>query len=85
MINIVLLTYKEEQFGVRYSFDRYLHYYYNGDMRQFLADRSELEKGQKIKILLAGRLQIPSLICLKDMYLPKIGKRVMQVAFKLFE
>jgi len=77
MINVVLLTYKEEQFGVKYSFDRYLNYYYNGDLRQFLADRSELAKAQQIKILLAGRLQIPSLICLKDMYLPKIGKRVM--------
>ena len=42
-------------------------------MKQFLADRAELAKVQRIKILLAGRLQIPSLICLKDMYLANIG------------
>ena len=53
-------------------------------MKQFLSDRVELAKIQRIKVLLAGRLQIPSFICLKDMYLANIGLRVMQVAVKLF-
>jgi hypothetical protein len=44
MINVTLLTYKGEQFGVRHNFERYLQYYYNGDMKEFLADRAELAK-----------------------------------------
>ena len=44
-------------------------------MKQFLADREDLALVQRMKILLAGRVQIPSLICLKDMYLTKIGRR----------
>lgn len=42
IINVGLLTYKGEQFGVKHSFDNFLKYHYKNDMKLFLADRKEL-------------------------------------------
>lgn len=42
IINVGLLTYKGEQFGVKHSFENFLKYQYNNDMKLFLADRKEL-------------------------------------------
>jgi len=42
IINVGLLTYKEEQFGVKHSFENFLNYQFNNDMKMFLADRKDL-------------------------------------------
>lgn len=42
IINVGLLTYKDEQFGVKHSFENFLSYQYKNDMKMFLADRKDL-------------------------------------------
>jgi hypothetical protein len=42
IINVGLLTYKGEEFGVKHSFENFLNYYYKNDMKSFLADRKDL-------------------------------------------
>jgi hypothetical protein len=42
IINVGLLTYKGEEFGVKHSFENFLNFYYNNDMKAFLADRKDL-------------------------------------------
>jgi len=56
IINVGLLTYKGEQFGVKHSFDNFLKYHYNNDMKLFLADRKELSQIQRMKVMLAGKV-----------------------------
>ena len=66
IINVGLLTYKGEEFGVKHSFENFLGYYYNNDMKSFLADRKELSAFQRMKVLLAGRVIVPKVVCLKE-------------------
>jgi len=42
IINIGLLTYKSEQFGVKESFEDFLQYNFDNQMKLFLSDRREL-------------------------------------------
>jgi hypothetical protein len=42
VINIGLLTYKDEQFGVRESFEDHLKAHYGNSMKEFLRDRKKL-------------------------------------------
>jgi len=42
IINIGLLTYADEQFGVRDSFEDFLKLKYNNSMKEFLRDRKKL-------------------------------------------
>lgn len=42
IINVGLLTYKEEQFGVAQSFEEFLKVNYDNSMKQFLFDRKKL-------------------------------------------
>lgn len=42
MINIGVLTYADEQFGVKYSFEDFLKNTYNNSMKEFLKDRKKV-------------------------------------------
>ena len=44
ILNIGLLTYKNEKFGVSESFEDFLKYNYDGSMRHFLHDRKRLAR-----------------------------------------
>lgn len=65
MINIGLLTYADEQFGVKENFEDFLKTKYRGSMKEFLKDRKKVAQTQRLEILLAGRVEIPNLICQK--------------------
>ena len=39
ILNIGLLTYKEERFGIDETFEDFLKYNYDSSMKHFLADR----------------------------------------------
>jgi len=82
IINVGLLTYKEEQFGVKHSFENFLNYQYNNDMKMFLADRKELAQIQRMKVLLAGKVLVPKITCPKEIFLEEHGLKVMPLAVK---
>ena len=42
IINIGLLTYEDEQFGLRESFEEFLKQKYNNSMKEFLKERKKL-------------------------------------------
>lgn len=65
VINIGLLTYSDEKFGVAESFEDFLKTMFNGSMKDFLKDRRKAAQVQRLEILLAGQVQIPKLICQK--------------------
>ena len=67
MINIGLLTYADEQFGVTESFEDFLKNKFKGSMKDFLKDRKKVTQIQRLEILLAGQVQIPKLICMKSL------------------
>ena len=66
IVNVGLLTYSFEQFGVRDSFEECLKYHYNNSMKSFLSDRKHLSQAQRASVLLAAKLAIPKLICPKE-------------------
>lgn len=63
IINLGLLTYADEAFGLRDSFEDFLKTKFGGSMKEFLKDRKKVAQMQRLEILLAGRVEIPSLIC----------------------
>ncbi len=63
IINIGLLTYADEQFGVKESFEDFLKSNYNNSMKEFLRDRKKVAQTQRVEVLLAGRIEVPNLIC----------------------
>jgi len=65
MINIGLLTYADEKFGVKESFEDFLKNKFKGSMKDFLKDRKKVTQVQKLDILLAGQVQIPKMVCMK--------------------
>jgi len=48
LINVGLLTYRDEQFGINESFEDFLRQYYDNSMKQFLNDRKKLAAVQRI-------------------------------------
>lgn len=67
MVNVGLLTYKNEQFGVKTSFEQFLKRNYSGNMKAFLQERKELALVQRKQILIAGRVKVPKIYCLKEL------------------
>lgn len=65
LVNIGLLTYQDEQFGVDESFEDFLKFTYDNSMKLFLQDRKQLAEKQKISVLLAGKLLPPRMSCIK--------------------
>ena len=69
VINVGLLTYKEEQFGVKESFEDFLANNFENQMKFFLNDRKQLALDQRLQVLLAGKVYIPKISCLKEIYI----------------
>lgn len=67
IINIGVLTYADEQFGLKDSFEDFLKVNYNNSMKEFLRDRKKLAQHQKVEILLAGRVDVPNLVCPREL------------------
>lgn len=65
IINIGLLTYADEKFGLTDSFEEFLKDSFSGSMKDFLKDRRKAALVQRLEILLAGQVQIPKLVCQK--------------------
>ena len=81
LLSVGLLTYKHEQFGVKQSFEELLKSKYEGNMKAFLQERKELSSKQRQQVLLTGRVEVPKLVCLKEIkqyevnYIPIALKR----------
>ena len=82
MINIGVLTYADEQFGIKQSFEDFLKNSYNGSMKDFLKDRKKVAQQQRVEILLAGRIEIPQLTCQRELHLSEINEKVIPLAIK---
>ena len=68
IINIGLLTYADEEFGGRDSFEDLLKIRYQGSMKEFLRDRKKLAQIQRLEVLLAGRVEVPGpLTCQREL------------------
>ena len=77
-----MLTYKGEEFGVKHKFEEFLQYIYRNDMKAFLADRKDLARAQRMKVLLAGRVTVPKLVCTREMHLKDLNVSVLPLAVK---
>ena len=82
MINIGLLTYADEQFGVRDSFEDFLKINYNNSMKEFLRDRKKLALTQRIEILLAGKVEVPSIVCARELAFSDLNEKAIPLAIK---
>jgi len=81
-INISLLTYGDEEFGVKETFEDFLKNQYNGSMKEFLKDRKKLAQQQKMEILLAGKIEVPSLSCPREMKIKKVDEKMIPLVVK---
>ena len=63
MISLSLLTYADEQFGITKTFEQFIKDQFRSSMKDFLKDRKKLAIDQSMEILLAGRVEIPLLVC----------------------
>ena len=82
LINIGLLTYQGEEFGVKESFEDFLRTNYDNSMKAFLADRKQLSVDQRIEILMAGKVDVPKIVCLKEMNLGQFNQKIVPIAIK---
>ena len=82
IINIGVLTYADEQFGLKDSFEDFLRSSYNNSMKEFLRDRKKLSTQQRIEILLAGKVDIPSVCCQKELYDSELKEKVIPLVVK---
>lgn len=82
IINIGLLTYQNEEFGVKETFEHFLSQNYENSMKAFLNDRKELALQQRIEILLAGKVNVPKITCLKEMNLGQFDQKIVPIAIK---
>ena len=82
IINIGLLTYADEQFGVKESFEDFLKTNYSNSMKEFLRDRKKVAQTQRIEILLAGKVESPSLICQKELVMTDYQEKVLPLVVK---
>lgn len=82
IINIGLLTYADESFGVKESFEDFLKLNYNSSMKEFLRDRKKVAQQQRLEILLAGRVEVPSLICQKELVVTDLNEKVVPLVVK---
>ena len=82
MINIGLLTYADESFGVNQSFEEFLKTNYSNSMKEFLKDRKKAVLNQRVEILLAGKINVPQLICQKELTQSQFNEKVIPVAIR---
>ncbi len=81
-ISIGLLTYADEKFGVKESFEDFLKNNYNNSMKEFLKERKKVAQQQKLDILLGGRIEVPNLTCTKEMYVSSLKEKIIPLAIK---
>lgn len=82
IINIGVLTYADEQFGLKDSFEDFLKQNYGGSMKEFLRDRKKLATQQKVEILLAGRVEVPSLTCPRELLDHDLNEKAIPLVIK---
>ena len=82
IINIGVLTYADEQFGLKDSFEDYLRVNYNNSMKEFLRDRKKLSSLQKMEILLAVKVDIPSITCQKELVDHDLNEKMIPLVIK---
>jgi hypothetical protein len=76
IINIGLLTYADEEFGGRDSFEDLLRVRYSNSMKEFLRERKKLALTQRLEVLLAGRIEVPGpLICQRELLMAEYGNQ----------
>lgn len=51
-------------------------------MKEFLKDRKKVAQQQRIEILLAGKIEVPSLICQKELHLDDFNEKVVPLVIK---
>ena len=64
------------------EFEDFLKNNYNNSMKEFLRDRKKVALQQKLDILLGGRIEVPNLICTKEMFVKNINERIIPLAIK---
>jgi hypothetical protein len=84
IINIGLLTYADEEFGGKDSFEDLLRMRDSNSMKEFLRERKKLAQAQKLEVLLAGRIEVPGpLICQRELLMADYNnQRVVSVVVK---
>ena len=82
IINIGVLTYADENFGLKDSFEDFLKINYNNSMKEFLRDRKKLSQHQKVEILLSGRVEVPNLICPRELNDDSMNERFIPLVMK---
>lgn len=51
-------------------------------MKEFLRDRKKLSQQQRLEILLAGKVEVPSLICQKELTVTDLNEKVVPLVVK---
>ena len=51
-------------------------------MKEFLKDRKKVALQQKMEILLAGRVEVPNIICPKQMLVEELDEKIIPIAIK---
>ena len=51
-------------------------------MKEFLRDRKKLALQQRVEILLAGKIEVPSLVCQKELMVTELGEKVIPLVVK---
>ena len=51
-------------------------------MKEFLRDRKKVAQQQKMEILLAGKVEVPNIICPKQMFAEQVGEKIIPIAIK---
>lgn len=51
-------------------------------MKEFLRDRKKVAAQQKMEILLAGKVEVPSIICPKQLNVEDMGEKIIPLAVK---
>ena len=82
IINIGVLTYADEQFGLKDSFEDFLKVNYNNSMKEFLRDRKKLAQNQRVEILLAGRVEVPNLVCPRELQDHGMNEKMIPLVIK---
>ena len=51
-------------------------------MKEFLRDRKKVAQQQRLEILLAGRVEVPNLICQKELLVADVNEKVVPLVVK---
>jgi len=51
-------------------------------MKEFLRDRKKVALQQRLEILLAGKIEVPSLICQKELFVTEFNEKIIPLIVK---